>query len=343
MLKFFGKNPSKEKQAIYAKLPNYKNGKWQNPNNFVFSPGDIPFFKILREILKNKATTIPKNVIPSVPTDLKKLNSDKPVVVWFGHSSYFISYQGKNILVDPVFSGHASPFWFIRAFKGSNEYKVEAMPEIDILIITHDHYDHLDMETARRLKPKVKKVVTALGVGSHLAYWGYDEKNIKELNWFESVEINKEIKLTATPAQHMSSRGLGLSKTLWASFVLQLGTYKFFIGGDSGYGQHFKDIGNKFGPFNLAFLENGQFNKYWRIIHEFPEEAVQAASDLRVQILFPVHWAKFRLAYHAWNGPIKDLLQLADKQNQLVTVPKIGEPYVVGTQPARMVWWDFTE
>ena len=153
----------------------------------------------------------------------------------------------------------------------------------------------------------------------------------------------KDLIFTATPAQHMSSRGLGFSKTLWSSFVLQLDNYRFFIGGDSGYGAHFKEIGEKFGPFDLAFLENGQFNVHWRIIHEFPGEAVQAAMDMKVKIIFPVHWAKFRLAYHEWNNPIKVLLKIADEKQLPVTVPKIGEPFSLGDLPRREAWWDFTE
>lgn len=339
---FFGKNPDKKARVRYVQFANYKNGHWQNPNEVVFHPGKIPMFKVFKEMLLNKTVTKPKRLMPSVKTDLKNLPSGEPVVVWFGHSSYLIYWQGKNILVDPVFSGHASPFKFvIKAFKGTDVYITDDMPAIDVLVITHDHYDHLDMETVRKLKSKVKKVVTAMGVGSHLISWGYDEKYIFELNWYETVELTDNIKFTATPAQHMSSRGLGFCKTLWASFVMQLGVYKFFIGSDSGYGAHYQDIGKKYGPFDLAFLENGQYNKYWRVIHEFPDEAVRAAQDLQVQILFPVHWAKFRLAYHQWNGPIVELLQVADKYSLAVTVPKIGAVYQLGAQLVRDEWWNF--
>jgi len=342
MISFFGKNPDKKTRARYVQFANYKNSRWQNPNEVVFHPGKIPMFKVFKEMLLNKAVTKPRRRMPSIKTDLKNLPTGEPVVVWFGHSSYLINYQGKNILVDLVFSGHASPFWFaIQAFKGTDVYTTDDMPEIDVLVITHDHYDHLDMATVKKLKPKVKQVVTAMGVGSHLVSWGYNEKNIFELNWYETVELADNIKFTATPAQHMSSRGLGFCKTLWASFVLHIADKKFFIGGDSGYGAHFKTIGEKYGPFDIAFLENGQFNKYWRVIHEFPDEAVQVALDLGAKILFPVHWAKFRLAYHQWNGPIKELLQVADKFSLAVTMPKIGAVYQLGTKEMRDEWWNF--
>ena len=335
-----GKTPNSKRRKKFEQLSNYKEGKFQNivPTQVMNSS----FFEILKENFKKPKTISPSKPIPSIKTDLHKLKDEIPTIVWFGHSSYLIKFRGINILVDPVFCGYAAPFSFmVNAFEGANTYQVEDLPVIDFLIITHDHYDHLDYQTIKKLKEKVKKIITPLGVGSHLEFWGVNSANITELNWNENTQLTNEIHLTATPARHMSGRSISMYNTLWTSYSLKLYDYKIFIGGDSGYGTHFKTIGEEHGPFDLAFLENGQYDKNWQAIHLFPEEVVQAAQELKVKTLFPVHWSKFVLANHAWNAPIKRLLTAADKSNLKVTVPQIGEPYQIGDSVKREEWWVF--
>jgi L-ascorbate metabolism protein UlaG (beta-lactamase superfamily) len=206
--------------------------------------------------------------MPSVKTNLKELNNGLPHLIWFGHSSYLLRINGINILVDPVFSGYASPYSFLGGcFPGSNVYGVEDMPDIDILLLTHDHYDHLDFDTVMKLQHKTKAIITSLGVGSHLQYWGIAANKITELDWWQSKEIFTGFRFTAAPARHFSGRGFTRAKTLWSSFILQAGEYKIYLGGDSGYDTHFSEIGRQYGPFDLAILENGQYDLRWKYIH----------------------------------------------------------------------------
>lgn len=341
-MKIFGKAPSAAQARHFAALPNFTGGKFQNLGGVRFSPGNAPMGKLLKGFLNRPQTTRPSRPVPSVATDLRAPGTDRPTIIWFGHSSYLIKYQHLNILIDPVFSGNASPVpGSVRAFAGSNDYGVADLPPIDVLVLTHDHYDHLDYATVARLRPQVKHVVTALGVGAHLRHWGYAADQITELNWHETTAPLPGVQLTAVPAQHMSGRMFSPQNTLWAAFVLQLGPHRLYLGGDSGYGPHFQETGARYGPFDLALLENGQYNELWHAIHTVPEETAQAARDLRAATLWPVHWAKFVLGYHPWNEPIKRLLPAAAALGQPVTVPRIGEPYAVGDPVRTEPWWDF--
>jgi L-ascorbate metabolism protein UlaG (beta-lactamase superfamily) len=305
----FGKNPKGKRLERIEQSPNYKDGSFQNQSATATLRPDASYWKLIRENMNKPSDNKPSTIIPSVQTNLKTLSDDKPTIIWFGHSSYLIKSKGKNILVDPVFSGHASPFSFsIKAFEGSNVYGVNDMPPIDICIITHNHYDHMDYETIQKLNPKVKQFYTALGVGADLEAWGVDPSKIVELDWWENNTNADSITITAAPARHFSGRGFVRAKTLWASFILNINGYQIYIGGDSGYDGHFKTIGEKFGSFDLALLECGQYGNDWPFIHMSPEEVAIAASELNTKVLMPVHWAKFALAMHGWTDPIERLL-----------------------------------
>jgi L-ascorbate metabolism protein UlaG (beta-lactamase superfamily) len=290
----------------------------------------------------NKPSTVhPGKELPYVRTDLKSLPSGKPTIVWFGHSSYLVHTQGLNILVDPVFSGNASPVpFFGKSFTGTDHYAAEDFPPVDLLILTHDHYDHLDYKTILAIHGNVKKIITPLGVGTHLEYWGVDKTKITELDWWEDQSISDTVKITAAPARHFSGRGISRGKSLWVSYVLQIDGYKIFIGGDSGYDHQFNVIGKKFDGFDLAFLECGQYGKGWPLIHMMPEETVRAARNLGAAVLFPVHWAKFVLSIHPWNDPIKRLVIAAKEAGQKITMPMIGQPYVMGEEAQNAAWWE---
>lgn len=284
--------------------------------------------------------TSPASVLPSVKTNLGSLAANSPVIVWFGHSSYFIHTGTKTILVDPVFSGYASPFSFgAKSFAGSDAYDTGDFPFIDLLIITHDHYDHLDSRTVAKLKDKTGRIATSLGVGSHLVYWGFDENIITEFDWWETKNYFDDITLTAAPARHFSGRTFIRNKTLWSSFILQANGYKIYLGGDSGYDAHFKTIGEKFGSFDLAILESGQYNQQWPDIHMMPEDTVQASVDLHAKWLLPVHWGKFALSLHPWNEPIQRVLAKARELHVNVVTPMIGEPVVLGRSYPGNEWW----
>jgi len=337
----FGKAATGERLKRILHSPNFRNGKFQNQS---FTPNlaeDMSIFEVLQDVVFNRSKrNKPTGMLPSQTTNLLILDPEKDVLVWFGHSSYFMLIDGKKILVDPVFCGNASPFSFmLRNFKGSELYSVEDMPVIDYLFITHDHWDHLDYKTLRKLKPKVNKIITTLGTGTHLEFWGFDLDRIIELDWNEQIDLGEGFKVTATPGRHFSGRKFKRNQAIWASFVLQTPSKKIFIGGDSGYDTHFVKIGNDHGPFDLALLECGQYNNAWRYIHMMPEQTVQAAIDLKAKILMPVHWAKFALALHAWDDSIERVTKEAHRLNMSIIHPMIGEEVNLNENGSTIEWW----
>ena len=336
-----GKLPSGKYLEHLKRSPNYNKGSFQNLSATPMKPEDISYWKMTKEFFKKHPGRLPPQPIPFIRTDLSKIISGETTIVWFGHSSYFIRIGNKNFLIDPVFSGHAGPLSFmIKAFPGTNEYKAGDMPVIDYLLLTHDHYDHLDYKTLDKLKNKTGHIYCSLGVASHLKYWGFDVNKITELDWWQTEKPREDLQLTAAPARHFSGRGLKRNQTLWSSFILRSATHNLYLGGDSGYDSHFKDIGNKYGPFDLAILEAGQYNKMWPLIHMMPEETVQAAVDLRAKALLPVHWGKFTLAMHAWNDPVKIVWEKAKELNMEVLTPKIGQPIILNNRFQPDTWWN---
>lgn len=336
----FGKVPTGKRLERIKKSPHYKNGSFQNlsETTLSFTPKKMLDTLRRRSIEKEKE---PQGCVPGIQTNLNALTATAPTVVWFGHSSYLLNINGKNILVDPVFSGYASPFSFgVKAYKHEAVYNAENMPDIDILVQTHDHYDHLDYKTIMALKGRVKQFVMPLGVGAHLEFWGIDAEKIHELDWHEAVTLFDDFTFTALPSRHFSGRSVKRNQSLWASYALQVPGYKIYLGGDSGYGSHFKEIGEQHGPFDLTILECGQYDKNWHQIHMMPEETVQAAVDLQSKLLLPVHWAKFTLSLHAWNSPITRATAHADKLGVNYTTPLIGEPFTLGEPMPKERWWE---
>jgi len=341
LIKSLGKNPSGKRLERIKQSPNYKNNAFQNLSHTEQLSKDTSYAKIMKDQMNKSKRVEPNKVLPFVKTDLHSINAEEPVIVWFGHSSYLLKINGKTILVDPVFSGNASPFSFmIKAFKGSDEYKAEHMPKIDLLLLTHDHYDHLDYKTLKLLRSKIKQIYCPLGVGSHLEHWGFEESRITELDWWETSSFANDIEITAAPARHYTGRTVVRSKMLWASYVIKTKSHSIYLGGDSGYDSHFKMIGEQYGPFDIALLESGQYNTSWPNIHMMPEETVQASIDLKANILFPIHWGKFALAMHDWDEPIKRVLKKAEELSVKVTTPMIGEPLVISKYSETKFWWE---
>ena len=338
----FGKSPSGARLERIKKSPNFKNGKFQNISLTPTLTEGHNYLGVLYEAyIKNKPRHLPKEIIPSEKTDLLNLAIDTDILVWFGHSSYFIQIDGKRILVDPVFSGNASPIpGTVKAFKGTNIYTVADLPDIDYLFISHDHYDHVDYETLIALKDKTKNIICGLGVGAHFEYWGYDSSKIIERDWNESVELDSGFTAFIEPARHFSGRGLSTNNTLWTSYVLQTPTMKIYIGGDSGYDTHYQEIGNKYGSIDLAILDNGQYNDAWKYIHNLPEDVLKAAQDLNAKRVFPVHSSKFALGSHDWDEPLQQITELNKSYNIPLVTPVIGEPIKLRdtTQLFRQ-WW----
>ncbi|MGQ2983522.1 MBL fold metallo-hydrolase [Flavobacterium sp.] len=341
----FGRLPSGERQARIELSPNYKEGQFQNLSHTPALKEGVSMLRVLYEFFFNKSKrSKPRETLPSQKINLYDLDPNENVLVWFGHSSYFMQVDGKKILADPVFSGNASPVKFTtKAFAGADVYGVQDMPEIDILIITHDHWDHLDYETILKLKPKVKKVVTGLGTAEHLQTWGYDMARVEERDWNESITLGSGFTIYTTPARHFAGRTFTRNKAMWMSFVLQSPSFRIFLGGDSGYDYFFKEIGERFGPFDLAILECGQYNANWEYIHMLPEQVVAAAHDLKTKKLLPVHWAKFSLALHDWDEPIIRVTTEAEKQGMPILTPMIGEKVSLDKPQVFRKWWEGLE
>jgi L-ascorbate metabolism protein UlaG (beta-lactamase superfamily) len=338
----FGKFSSGERLEKIRRSPQYKNGQFQNINKTPALAEGVSYYTVFKEFFFGKSNRgIPSVLLPTKKADLVNLDSEKDLLVWFGHSSYYMQIDGKKILVDPVLSGSASPIKFTtRSFKGSDVYTAEEIPIIDYLFITHDHWDHLDYDTLRKLKPKIKTVITGLGVGEHLEYWGYDKNIIIEKDWNEEIKLDNSFSVITAPARHFSGRTFKRNSSLWMSYVLIAPGMKIYIGGDSGYDDHFALIGKQYGPFDLAILENGQYDKNWKYIHMMPEEVVQAAQDLRAKKLFPVHWSKFSLSIHSWDDPIIRLVKEAQKKGVEVLHPMIGEAIYFKENIQSTAWWE---
>jgi L-ascorbate metabolism protein UlaG (beta-lactamase superfamily) len=320
--------------------PDYSNGSFHN----LSAAGEVAesrqIGKKLNDLsLKPKSIT-PPHLIPFIKTDLTSLYSEQPLVVWFGHSSYLVHYKGANILVDPVFSGHSFPFpYTVKAFRGSDAFGVDDLPEIDVLIVTNNHYDHFDKKAITRLKQKTKRFCSPIGVGKFIESCGVDAGQISELDCWATIKPAPNTRLTATPVQHFSGTGFKRKGLLWSSFVLKLDNYTLYLGGDSGYGAHFRIIGESFGPFDLAVLECGQYHATWSSVHMLPEEMVQAGKDLKAKYVLPVHWAKFALADHPWDEPITRVVEAAHVAGVSITTPLIGERVVLDKHYPYTEWW----
>lgn len=228
-----------------------------------------------------------------------------------------------------------------RSFAGTDIYTVDDIPDIDYLLITHDHYDHLDYSTIKKLAPKIRHVICGLGVGEHFERWGFDATHVIEKDWDESLEITDSFILHTATSRHFSGRSLSRNNTLWMSYVLQTGDYRMYLGGDSGYDDHFKVLGEKFNGFDLAILDNGQYNLGWKELHMFSSDALQAAKDLKARRLLPVHSGKFTLANHPWDEPLQTIVALNDENFHCpVVTPKIGEVvYLNDSNQTLSRWW----
>lgn len=334
----FGAAPKGERLARLAKLSNFKDGTLSNLSPTPMKPDSVSYWDMLAGMIKGNENSAPKKALPHVRPDFTA--TDKTKITWFGHSSYLVQVDGVKILVDPVFSKRPSPFSYIGtgSFMGTDFVKPEDFPELDIILITHDHYDHLDYQSILKLKSKTRLFITSLGAGAHLEHWGVPAKQIVELAWGEETTANG-LKFIAAPARHFTGRGFKRNQSLWSAFILQASKHKLYLGGDSGFDTHFKQTGERHGPFDIAVLECGQYNAYWPLIHMFPEQTVQAARDLNAKVLMPVHWAKFSLAMHAWNEPVIRVTKKAHQENFKITTPLLGEQVILDESYPAKEWW----
>ncbi|WP_316804333.1 MBL fold metallo-hydrolase [Pedobacter nototheniae] len=338
----FGQLPEGERLAKIEKSPNYKNGKFYNKiEKPTITQGYSFTGEIWKAITKKYPRTEPIDTIPTIKTDLKNLPPDSNLVVWFGHSSFLLQIDGKRILADPVFSNSASPIsGLVKAYKGTNIYTAEDMPEIDYLLISHDHYDHLDYKTIKALNPKVKKVICGLGVGAHFEKWGYATEKLLEKDWGDNVKVGRGFTIFTESTHHDCGRGFISSKALWLSFLIVTPTQKIYYSGDGGYDHRFKEINKKYGVIDWAIMECGQYNPAWEAVHNLPEQVVKATEDLQAKNLLPVHHSKFTLAKHPWDEPLIKMTEMAKSKPYRLATPMIGEVvYLKDNKQVFKQWW----
>jgi len=338
----FGNYPEGTRLENVARSPHYAGGIFHNQITTPVLAENTGTLSILAKNLSERVENLsPSQPIPVSKIDLKALPPEQDTVVWLGHSSFYVQLAGQRILIDPVFSDYASPVPFaIQAFAGTKLYSVDDLPPIDVLLITHDHWDHLDYATLTALAGKVGQAMVPLGVGAHLEGWGYAPAKIHEADWYDKVAVSAQLTLHLVPARHYSGRWLTRNKTLWGGFVLESGQRRLLFSGDTGYGPHFKELAQRFGSFDLAALDMGQYDPRWPYIHMNPEEAAQAAEDLHARALLPAHVGKFSLARHAWYEPFERISAASQGKSYRLLSPMMGQALQLNEQnPIFSRWW----
>lgn len=339
----FGKLPSGEQLTRIAQSPNHADGVLHNQIDTPMLTTDESQLSImLGNSFGKQGNPHPQGAIPAIKTDLKTLDATQDLVIWLGHSSYFVQLGGRRILIDPVFSTNAAPVPMTNvAFDGTSLYAADDMPEIDFLLISHDHYDHLDYPSIRALQPKVRQVVVGLGMGAHFEAWGYDMQTVHEADWNEAIQRGKELQIHVTPARHYSGRTFTRDKSLWVGFALVSPQRRIFFSGDSGYAPHFAEIGQRYGPFDWVALDAGQYDPRWANIHMNPEQAAQAAEDLQARAFTPGHASRFSISPHDWDDPFKRITAASQGRSYALWTPEIGRPiHLDGRAQTFAPWWE---
>jgi len=305
---------------------------------------DTNMFQLLWKYYTNKAETTPKDKLGPFKTDAtiyKMTPASGLRITWIGHSSLLLEIDEKRILVDPVWSERVSFSSFIgpkRFF--SAPLKLNELPPLDAVVISHDHYDHLDKNVIKEFAQQTVPFYCSLGVAKYLEKWGIESGRITELDWTDKATIGEDCELITLPARHFSGRGLfNRFETLWSSFVIRTSNYNIYCSADSGWFEGFREIGDKYGPFDLTMLEIGAYNENWADIHMGPENAVKAHMALKGKLMMPIHWGTFNLALHAWNEPIERLLKNAEENNIKLFLPRPGEPTEVKGNSYNSWWW----
>lgn len=283
----------------------------------------------------------PKSEIPVIKIT-KEIIAAAPDNTLFklGHSSLLMKINEQLILIDPVFSERASPVqWAGPQRFHPTPISIEALPKIDAVVISHDHYDHLDESAIKQLNNKVERFIVPSGLSKHLKKWGVEGEKITELAWWQSATFS-EVTFVATPAQHFSGRGMfDRDETLWASWVISSPKINVFFSGDSGYFNGFKEIGERYGPFDMTFVETGAYNDLWLDIHMLPEESLQAHLDLKGKVMMPIHNGTFDLALHDWYEPLERIAELAQQHHVSLSLPIVGQAINMKTPEETEPWW----
>ncbi|ADL51222.1 outer membrane protein expression inhibitor [Clostridium cellulovorans 743B] len=342
----FGGKATKEEKEYYKQLGNYENGKFVNDSLTDMKMNLADTLSMAKDFFVGGKDRNPKGQISVEPIDWDLINSKKDSLTWLGHSAFLVSINNKKLLLDPMLGPMASPV----SFAGSKRYEynkdildlIDKMPAIDGVFISHDHYDHLDYQSILKLDSKVSYFYVPLGVGSHLVRWGVQKGKIIELNWWEEMNF-QGLTVALTPSRHFSGRGLfNSNSTLWGGWVILGKDTRLYTSGDGGYGPHFKEIGEKYGAFDITLIEGAQYDKRWADIHMTPEQSVQANIDVNGKNMMLMHWGAFSLAFHGWKEPIERASIEAEKTGINLIAPKIGETIPLGSEvyKSRTSWWE---
>lgn len=338
----FGATPAGKHLEKITVSENYRDGTFANQ---ITTSMDMNFksgIEVMYQFFFEGQRRTPNNPLP-VKFDEHVIirNKDSAKITWYGHSAILLEMDGKKILLDPMLGNASSPVPFLsKRFSYQKPINLEMLPEIDAVILSHDHYDHLDHYSIVKLKDRVTHFYTPLGVGSHLKKWGVTETKITELDWWQTAAL-EDINMIAAPARHFSGRGLtDRNKTQWASWIIIGSKEKIYFSGDSGYGPHFKEIGNRFGPFDFAMMECGQYNERWEAIHMLPEQTLKASQDIKAKRMMPIHWSAFNLSLHSWTEPVERATRAAKNYNIEIITPYIGQRFLPSMNEEYIKWWE---
>ena len=339
----FGGDIEGDRLARIEQNPHYRDGAFVNVQpQAPFKYRDAGSF-LVDSVFYNEVRVPPAPipVVPVPPESLKEARDDELRAFWIGHSSAYIEIDGIRLLIDPIFSDYASPFDFGPKRFHPPPIELENLPFIHAVLISHDHYDHLDMKTVKALSARGSGFYVPIGIGAHLERWGVPGEQIHEFEWWQEATLDG-IRVVSTPARHYSGRRLTDYKaSLWSSWAVAGPKHRIFYSGDTGYSPHFREIGERLGPFDMNFLKIGAYGpgQAWLDIHMSPEQAVRAHTDLKGSRLFPLHWATFNLAYHDWDEPIRRTLAAARKIGFEVVTPRVGEIVTDGRPFHSEAWW----
>jgi len=341
----FGSTPGENELDKKVSKSKFYNGRFHNQETAMNRHGIGRFFQIAAKFYSRPAgNTEPTKSLPiEAITDQRFATPPEGGIriTWLGHATILIEIDGYRILTDPHFSDRASPFRWV----GPKRFQpvpvsLEQLPPLDAIVISHDHYDHLDYDTIRKLAPKAKHFYVPLGVGTHLRSWGIENNKITELDWWQEARLDDAITLAPTPARHFSGRSLfNRNSTLWASWVILGKKHRVYFSGDTGMFSGFKEIGERYGPFDYTLMHIGAYSDEWPAVHMTPEEAVQAHVELGGKVFVPIHWGTFRLAFHDWNEPAERLYIEARKKHLQFVMPLAGQSFHNPDLPPVKTWW----